>query len=103
MVISSLREQELSSFGTHEEGPRSVRFSVGPEQIARKGEIHSGLISAEFDTGVFNFYLPCEYRTRDPGEYTASAYARGEREIDIKDGRSTEARSNKAIYNGKTG
>ncbi|XP_033219182.1 kinase D-interacting substrate of 220 kDa isoform X2 [Belonocnema kinseyi] len=36
MVVVSLREQELSSFTTHEEGPRSVRFSVGSEQINRK-------------------------------------------------------------------
>lgn len=38
MVIVSLREQELSSFTTNDEGSRSVRFSVGHEQIARKGE-----------------------------------------------------------------
>ena len=38
MVVVSLREQESSSFMTQEEGPRSVRFSVGPEQIARKGD-----------------------------------------------------------------
>lgn len=37
MVIVSLRELELSSFTTHEEGPRSVRFTVGSEQIQRKG------------------------------------------------------------------
>ncbi|XP_076752387.1 ankyrin repeat-rich membrane spanning isoform X2 [Xylocopa sonorina] len=36
MVIVSLRELELSSFNTHEEGPRSVRFTVGLEQIQRK-------------------------------------------------------------------
>ncbi|KOC69442.1 Kinase D-interacting substrate of 220 kDa [Habropoda laboriosa] len=36
MVIVSLREVELSSFSTHEEGPRSVRFTVGSEQIQRK-------------------------------------------------------------------
>lgn len=36
MVIVSLREMELSSF-TYEEGPRSVRFTVGSEQILRKG------------------------------------------------------------------
>ncbi|XP_076293167.1 ankyrin repeat-rich membrane spanning isoform X2 [Lasioglossum baleicum] len=36
MVIASLREMELSSFSTHEEGPRSVRFTVGSEQIQRK-------------------------------------------------------------------
>ncbi|XP_076680396.1 ankyrin repeat-rich membrane spanning isoform X3 [Andrena cerasifolii] len=36
MVIASLRELELSSFSTHEEGPRSVRFTVGSEQIQRK-------------------------------------------------------------------
>ncbi|KYN42277.1 hypothetical protein ALC56_03415 [Trachymyrmex septentrionalis] len=35
MVIVSLREMELSSF-TYEEGPRSVRFTVGSEQILRK-------------------------------------------------------------------
>lgn len=35
MVIVSLREAELSSFMTHEEGPRSVRFTVGSDQIAR--------------------------------------------------------------------
>lgn len=36
MVIASLREMELSSF-TYEEGPRSVRFTVGSEQLLRKG------------------------------------------------------------------
>lgn len=36
MVIVSLRELELSLF-TYEEGPRSVRFTVGSEQILRKG------------------------------------------------------------------
>ncbi|CAK9816866.1 Kinase D-interacting substrate of 220 kDa [Anthophora quadrimaculata] len=36
MVIVSLREVELSSFSTHEEGSRSVRFTVGSEQIQRK-------------------------------------------------------------------
>ncbi|XP_078035636.1 ankyrin repeat-rich membrane spanning isoform X2 [Augochlora pura] len=36
MVIVSLREVELSSFSTYEEGPRSVRFTVGSEQIQRK-------------------------------------------------------------------
>nr|XP_033335869.1 kinase D-interacting substrate of 220 kDa isoform X2 [Megalopta genalis] len=36
MVIASLREVELSSFNTYEEGPRSVRFTVGSEQIQRK-------------------------------------------------------------------
>ncbi|XP_076173301.1 ankyrin repeat-rich membrane spanning isoform X4 [Ptiloglossa arizonensis] len=36
MVVVSLRELELSSFSTHEEGPRSVRFTVGSEQIQRK-------------------------------------------------------------------
>nr|XP_031836382.1 kinase D-interacting substrate of 220 kDa isoform X3 [Nomia melanderi] len=36
MVIASLRELELSFFSTHEEGPRSVRFTVGSEQIQRK-------------------------------------------------------------------
>ncbi|XP_046424348.1 kinase D-interacting substrate of 220 kDa B isoform X3 [Neodiprion fabricii] len=36
IVIASLREAELSSFTTHEEGPRSVRFTVGSEQITRK-------------------------------------------------------------------
>ncbi|KYQ48723.1 hypothetical protein ALC60_12229 [Trachymyrmex zeteki] len=35
MVIVSLREMELSSF-TYEESPRSVRFTVGSEQILRK-------------------------------------------------------------------
>ncbi|EFN63057.1 Ankyrin repeat-rich membrane spanning protein [Camponotus floridanus] len=35
MVIVSLREMELSSF-TYEEGPRSVRFTVGSEQVSRK-------------------------------------------------------------------
>ena len=39
MVVISLREQELSSFTTHEEGLRSVRFTVGSEQIARKGKL----------------------------------------------------------------
>lgn len=36
MVIISLREIEVSSF-TYEEGPRSVRFTVGSEQVSRKG------------------------------------------------------------------
>jgi len=36
MVIVSLREMELSSF-IYEEGPRSVRFTVGSEQVLRKG------------------------------------------------------------------
>ncbi|XP_015439222.1 PREDICTED: kinase D-interacting substrate of 220 kDa [Dufourea novaeangliae] len=36
MVVASLRELELSSFSTHEEGSRSVRFTVGSEQIQRK-------------------------------------------------------------------
>ncbi|XP_017763227.1 PREDICTED: kinase D-interacting substrate of 220 kDa isoform X5 [Eufriesea mexicana] len=36
MVIVSLRELEVSSFSTHEEGSRSVRFTVGSEQIQRK-------------------------------------------------------------------
>ncbi|KAL0100895.1 hypothetical protein PUN28_019347 [Cardiocondyla obscurior] len=35
MVIVSLREMELSSF-MYEEGPRSVRFTVGSEQVLRK-------------------------------------------------------------------
>ncbi|XP_025995855.1 kinase D-interacting substrate of 220 kDa B isoform X3 [Solenopsis invicta] len=37
MVIVSLREMELSSF-TYEEGPRSVRFTVGSEQIRKEKE-----------------------------------------------------------------
>lgn len=37
MVIVSLREMELLSYTTYEEGSRSVRFTVGPEQILRKG------------------------------------------------------------------
>lgn len=36
IVIASLREMELSSF-SYEEGPRSVRFTVGSEQLLRKG------------------------------------------------------------------
>ena len=36
MVVISLREQELSTFSTHDEGPRSVRFTVGSDQL-RKG------------------------------------------------------------------
>ncbi|XP_043467712.1 kinase D-interacting substrate of 220 kDa isoform X5 [Leptopilina heterotoma] len=36
MVVISLREQELSSFLIQDEGPRSVRFTVGSEQIVRK-------------------------------------------------------------------
>ncbi|XP_025602086.2 kinase D-interacting substrate of 220 kDa B isoform X3 [Athalia rosae] len=36
MVIVSLREAELSLFIAHEEGPRSVRFTVGSDQITRK-------------------------------------------------------------------
>ncbi|XP_072767062.1 uncharacterized protein Arms isoform X2 [Anoplolepis gracilipes] len=38
MVIVSLREMELSYFG-YEEGPRSVRFTVGSEQILRKDHV----------------------------------------------------------------
>lgn len=38
MVIVSLREMELSSF-TYEEGSRSVRFTVGSEQVLRKGTL----------------------------------------------------------------
>lgn len=38
MVIVSLREMELSSF-TYEEGSRSVRFTVGSEQVSRKGTL----------------------------------------------------------------
>lgn len=37
MVIVSLREQELTTFMTQEEGPRSVRFHVGLEDANRKG------------------------------------------------------------------
>lgn len=43
MVIVSLRELEVSSFSTHEEGSRSVRFTVGSEQIQRKGILKNGL------------------------------------------------------------
>ncbi|XP_050488848.1 kinase D-interacting substrate of 220 kDa B isoform X1 [Bombus huntii] len=41
MVIVSLRELEVSSFSTQEEGSRSVRFTVGSEQIQRKGGDHA--------------------------------------------------------------
>lgn len=37
MVVISLREQELSSFLIQDEGPRSVRFTVGNDQLVRKG------------------------------------------------------------------
>lgn len=37
MIIVSLRELEVSSFGTQDETSRSVRFTVGLEPIARKG------------------------------------------------------------------
>lgn len=50
MVIVSLRETELSSFVTHEEGPRSVRFTVGSEQVARKGENYAN------DNFLFYYY-----------------------------------------------
>ncbi|XP_076390426.1 ankyrin repeat-rich membrane spanning isoform X2 [Megachile rotundata] len=42
MVLVSLRELELSSFSTHEEGSRSVRFTVGSEQIQRKDHALQG-------------------------------------------------------------
>lgn len=45
MVIVSLREMELSSF-TYEEGPRSVRFTVGSEQGLRKGTFDSFFLLA---------------------------------------------------------
>ncbi|OXU24596.1 hypothetical protein TSAR_000048 [Trichomalopsis sarcophagae] len=38
MVVVSLREQELTTFTTQEEGPRSVRFIVGPDENIRKSE-----------------------------------------------------------------
>lgn len=37
MIVVSLRELEVSSFGTQDETSRSVRFTVGLEPIARKG------------------------------------------------------------------
>lgn len=37
MVIISLREQELTTLTTQEEGSRSVRFIVAPEENIRKG------------------------------------------------------------------
>ncbi|XP_051176452.1 kinase D-interacting substrate of 220 kDa isoform X4 [Leptopilina boulardi] len=40
MVVISLREQELSSFLIQDEGPRSVRFTVGNDQLVRKD--HTG-------------------------------------------------------------
>jgi len=48
MVIASLREMELSSF-TYEEGPRSVRFTVGSEQLSRKGTIEQLLRKGTID------------------------------------------------------
>lgn len=39
VVVVSLREVEMTSFTSHEEGPRSVRFTVGSEQIIRKREL----------------------------------------------------------------
>lgn len=41
MVVVSLREQELTSFTTQEEGSRSVRFIVGTEENTRKGILKS--------------------------------------------------------------
>ncbi|XP_016843312.1 kinase D-interacting substrate of 220 kDa B isoform X3 [Nasonia vitripennis] len=38
MVVVSLREQELTTLTTQEEGPRSVRFIVGPDENIRKSE-----------------------------------------------------------------
>jgi len=56
MVIVSLREMELSSF-TYEEGPRNVRFTVGPEQVLRKGTFDFFFLLA-FSLIRFNhFYL----------------------------------------------
>lgn len=37
IVIVSLKEQERMSSVTCDEGPRSVRFTMRPEQISRKG------------------------------------------------------------------
>lgn len=39
MVIVSLREHELTSVTTQEEGPRSVRFIVGPDENIRKSSL----------------------------------------------------------------
>lgn len=54
MVLVSLREIELSSFSTHEEASRSVRFTVGAEQIQRKG-IHRNLLYS-LDYGYIYVY-----------------------------------------------
>ncbi|XP_043269211.1 kinase D-interacting substrate of 220 kDa B isoform X3 [Venturia canescens] len=45
MVIVSLRELELSNFTMNDEGSRSVRFSVGHDQIARKEHTTQGNVS----------------------------------------------------------
>lgn len=39
MVIVSLREQERTSVATCDESSRSVRFTMRPEQINRKGKL----------------------------------------------------------------
>lgn len=61
IVIVSLREMELSSF-TYEEGPRSVRFTVGSEQISRKGvlDIHFSSCFLFGDQSIIQSY----YRSR---------------------------------------
>lgn len=66
MVVVSLRELELSSFSTHEEGPRSVRFTVGSEQIQRKGTHNSFLLTLEImkikyiqKPNLLTYFRPC--------------------------------------------
>lgn len=46
MVIVILREMELTSFTVYEEGSRSVRFTVGSEQMLRKGMSNTFFSSA---------------------------------------------------------
>ena len=60
MVIVSLREMELSSF-TYEEGPRSVRFTVGSEQV-RKGMFNIFLLLAFYLIRSVNYSGIC-YRS----------------------------------------
>jgi len=62
MVIVSLREMELSSF-TYEEGPRSVRFTVGSEQILRKGIFDIFLFICSFFYSTIFWIIFIRYRS----------------------------------------
>lgn len=90
MVIASLRELELSSFSTHEEGPRSVRFTVGSEQIQRKG-IHNVLHKQRYKNGTYALLPYC--RSRFANYHDTRSDARREREGSIKNRRSVQAGS----------